>query len=146
MAKCLYSGDKPLGIVQSNAEDVEYSSGVSVKDKIDSLITYSSTEKVVGEWIDGKPIYQKTVNFGALPDNTTKAVSHGISNISKVVSIEGWATNGSDFFSLSYYNPLASNYSAGVYATYSDVIIKTGGNLTPYTTCYVTLKYTKTTD
>ena len=37
MAECLYYGDKPIGIVQSKAEDVEYSSGVSVKDKIDVL-------------------------------------------------------------------------------------------------------------
>jgi hypothetical protein len=35
MAKCLYSGDKPLGIVQSNAEDVAYDSNTSVKEKID---------------------------------------------------------------------------------------------------------------
>ena len=37
MPKCLYSGDKPLGLVQSNAEDVEYSTGVSVKEAIDGV-------------------------------------------------------------------------------------------------------------
>lgn len=37
MAECLYYGDKPIGLIQSNAEDVEYSTGVSVKDKIDEL-------------------------------------------------------------------------------------------------------------
>jgi len=37
MAECLYYGDKPIGLIQSNAEDVEYSTGVSVKDKIDSM-------------------------------------------------------------------------------------------------------------
>lgn len=38
MAECLYYGDKPIGLIQSNAEDVEYSTGVSVKDKIDDII------------------------------------------------------------------------------------------------------------
>ena len=38
MAECLYYGDKPIGLVQSNAEDVEYAEGVSVKDKIDENI------------------------------------------------------------------------------------------------------------
>jgi len=51
MAKCLYSGDKPLGIVQSNAEDVEYSSGVSVKDKIDGLTATISDTLVAGDKI-----------------------------------------------------------------------------------------------
>ena len=37
MAECLYYGDKPIGLIQSNADDVEYSTGVSVKDKIDEL-------------------------------------------------------------------------------------------------------------
>ena len=36
---------------------------------------YSTTEKIVGTWIDGKPIYQKTVFFGGLPNNTTKQVN-----------------------------------------------------------------------
>ena len=39
MAKCLYSGDKPLGIVQSNAEDVAYEGNTSVKEKIDEVNT-----------------------------------------------------------------------------------------------------------
>lgn len=32
---------------------------------------YSTSEEVVGTWINGKPIYQKTVPIGALPNNTT---------------------------------------------------------------------------
>ena len=40
MAKCLYSGDKPLGIVQSNAEDVAYEGNTSVKEKIESVASY----------------------------------------------------------------------------------------------------------
>ena len=31
-------------------------------------------------WIDGKPIYRKVIDFGALPDTTTKSVLHGIEN------------------------------------------------------------------
>lgn len=41
MAKCLYSGDKPLGIVQSNAEDVAYDSNTSVKEAIDGVVVKS---------------------------------------------------------------------------------------------------------
>ena len=33
---------------------------------INSLNTYSSTEQRIGTWIDGKPIYRKVIDFGAL--------------------------------------------------------------------------------
>ena len=34
--------------------------------------SYSTSEKFTGEyWIDGRPIYQKVINFGALPNGTT---------------------------------------------------------------------------
>lgn len=56
---------------------------------------YSTTEKIVGTWIDGKPIYQKTIDFGTLPNNTTKSVNHNISNIDTIVNIFGISKNSS---------------------------------------------------
>ena len=47
MAECLYYGDKPIGLIQSNADDVEYSTGVSVKDKIDDVVVDLSGYKHV---------------------------------------------------------------------------------------------------
>jgi hypothetical protein len=35
---------------------------------------YSSDERVVGEWIDGKPLYQKTIVTTAGPDSSEKAL------------------------------------------------------------------------
>ena len=32
-------------------------------------------------WVDGSPIYKKTVNFGVLPNNTSKQVAHNIQNV-----------------------------------------------------------------
>ena len=45
---------------------------------------YTTTETRIGTWIDGKPLYRKTINFGNLPNNDTKYVAHNVSNISKV--------------------------------------------------------------
>ena len=47
--------------------------------------------KTRGPVIDGKPLYQKTVDCGALPSNTLKDVAHNISNIKFVVDIKGVA-------------------------------------------------------
>ena len=50
------------------------------------VCTYSTTETVVGEY-NGKPLYRKIVNFGALPNNTTKEVTHNIPNINIITRI-----------------------------------------------------------
>ena len=45
---------------------------------------YSTSEKMIGTWVDGSPLYQKTIEFGALPNAAEKSVAHGISNISQI--------------------------------------------------------------
>ena len=47
---------------------------------------YSTTEQVVGTWINGKPLYEKTIDYGNNVnvgyDNTVHTeILHGISNI-----------------------------------------------------------------
>ena len=48
--KCLYSGDKPLGIVQSNAEDVAYDSNTSVKEAIDGVSVLKINANTYSTW------------------------------------------------------------------------------------------------
>ena len=147
MANCLYSGDKPLGIVQSNAEDVAYDSNTSVKEKIDDIADYSETEKVIGKWIDGKPLYQKTISFGGLPNATTKSVAHNISNLKKIVNFNGYATDNSNFIPIPYiYQSSGNMVGIQIYANATNVVIRTMLNDSGFTECYITLKYTKTTD
>lgn len=60
-------------------------------------INYSTSEQNTGQkWIDGKDIYQITVDFGALPNNTTKDVTcTGMgTNVSEVIEITGLAKTG----------------------------------------------------
>ena len=54
-------------------------------------IAYSTQEVATADkWINGKTIYRKTINFGALPNATTKNVAHGISNLSQIIKYEGF--------------------------------------------------------
>ena len=130
-----------------SANDVEYSTGVSVEDKIDTISSYSTTEKVVGTWINGKPLYQSIVSCGALPNNTTKVTAHGITGISKVVDITGYAFNGNDSIPIPYFNAQNANVKVGLYANASNIIINSGSvDMSSYSESYVTLRYTKTTD
>lgn len=52
-------------------------------------VSYSTAEQDTGlKWIDGKDIYQKTIEFGTMPVNEEKDVAHGISNLAFLVDIE----------------------------------------------------------
>lgn len=116
-------------------------SAVAIGDDTD----YSTTEKIVGTWIDGSPIYQKTIDFGALPNNTTKNVAHGISDISTVINITGYSKNTSNKCRNLPFVLESTNVSGQcrLEADTTNVIITTSGNLTSWTETYVTMQYTK---
>lgn len=115
-------------------------------------IDYSTEEQWTGKyWIDGKKIYQKTVDYGALPNATIKDVSVGYTgNQIKPIDIKGIATRSSDNMTISLprSNPTAANsisadvidYSGNLYIRITDAGDYSGFN------GYITLEYTKTTD
>ena len=107
--------------------------------------TYSTTEARDGTFIDGSPIYKKTINFGSLPNATTKDVAHNISNIDKIIKIEGIASSTGDGRSIMLplvYDSGNTNYNAELSVTPTDIRVKTTADRSGYT-AYVTLWYTK---
>ena len=55
---------------------------------------FSANEIPTGaRWIDGKQIYRKVIDIGALPNNATKSVNHGIVGLGQVVRLWGIAVN-----------------------------------------------------
>lgn len=113
---------------------------------LDERGIYSTTEKVVGTWL-GKPIYRKVINFGALPDTSSKSVNHNISNLGGVRNLYGMCYRSLDglFFPLpSASTTLANNIQVTINGL--SVIITTGIDRTNIQTCYVIVEYTKTTD
>jgi hypothetical protein len=113
--------------------------------KISSAFTdYSTTEQNTGRlWIDGKTIYRKEINLGSLPNATPGSIAHGISNLSTVVSLSGFATNGTVFLPLplARYNNFASQI--GLFANTTNIVVEPGNDRTAYTG-YVVIEYTKT--
>lgn len=111
---------------------------------LDPSAMSTSIERIIGYWIDGKPIYRKVVNCGAGPNATTKNIAHGVS-IDTLVNMYGIAKSSA-----------GAGRSFPVYptATASTNIIGTlrlaGSDLIWYTTYnassetgYVVLEYTK---
>lgn len=103
---------------------------------------FESGEVRIGRWIDAKPIYRKVINFGALPNNTTKNVAHGISNIGDVVKFEGVMASGN------YRYPIPQTTSGGrvsIWLGGNNVSIQTTADFSSYS-AKVVLEYTKSTD
>ena len=60
-------------------------------------VHYSTDEQVVGTWIDGKTLYEKTVvSTSALNQGTTNQIDLGTTNVKDFVSVEGFASYGSN--------------------------------------------------
>lgn len=122
---------------------------VTVKNFVDERVIRAesySTEEVWtgGYWYDGKKIYKKVVDCGALPNNTTKNVAHNIANISWIVTYSGMASDGNEWLQLpaSYY----STSAVGLSVDRTNISLRPYSNRTTYTSTFVTIEYTKTTD
>ena len=104
------------------------------------IMDYSTSEINTGaKWIDDSAIYKKTINFGALPNASTKAVAHNISGLSTIVNIEGVVLSGNVYQPLNFYDG-ASIRVAYVGATTVNFYTT---NDQSGATAYITLYYTK---
>lgn len=106
---------------------------------------YSTSEVDTGyTWINGVHIYKKTIDFGALPNATTKSVAHNISNLSAVIKIEGVCSYSGSWATV----PLMFNSSSALFNTdfYVDgtYLNASSGQNVSDRTAYITLYYTKT--
>lgn len=108
-------------------------------------INYSTTEQVIGTWVDGKPLYQKTYDFGALPNNATKTLSSGLAD-ANVVRMEGIAISGNGFTTTIPHPEIGGNGDIQIdFLATKEIRILTNTDYSGFTG-YVTLQYTKITD
>ena len=106
-------------------------------------VDYSLDEQNTGlKWIDGNDIYQKTVDFGALPNSTLKQVNHNISNIENICKIES-IMNYSGLIYGEILPPVEANKGFRLCVRQNTVDVTTNSNWSGYT-AYVTIYYTKT--
>ena len=103
-------------------------------------VDYSAAEQDTGiRWLDGKKIYWKTVNTGALVNNGNKTVAHGVASFSALVQAYGWASNGSHSIVLPW--PISPT---GVFVDATNVNVSCGAGMSVYGSSSVTIFYTCT--
>lgn len=115
--------------------------------KVDATtLGFGISETFTGQYLNSKPIYQKMISAGALPNNTTKSISTGITGADYVwVDMENsFAFNSGASYPIPYVDPRAMANSIGVRITSNGatVIVSTGANWSTYSGS-ITLRYTK---
>lgn len=115
--------------------------------KVDATtLGFEIPESFTGQYLNSAPIYQKMINIGVLPNNTTKSVSTGISNANYIwIDTENSFTfSGGASYPIPYVDPkaVANSISVRITGYGASIIVSTGTNWSSYAGI-VTLKYTK---
>ena len=115
--------------------------------KVDATtLGFGVSETFTGQYLNSKPIYQKMISVGALPNNTTKSISTGITGADYIwVDMENsFAFNSGASYPIPYVDPKTVANSIGVRITNNGatVTVSTGTNWSTYSGG-ITLRYTK---
>ena len=111
--------------------------------QLSPIPSFSFTEHKLGKkWVDGKDIYEKIIDFGNLPNSTSKNVEHNIENIDKIISITGIAMSSADTIPMPIV-AIMSRWGCEMGANDTIVGITTGEDRSEYY-AYITIQYTKT--
>lgn len=117
---------------------------------INELFAYSSTEKKVGTWINGKPLYRKVITTS---ENITngKTIPHNIANVDMIYAEKAFTYNSSG---TCYPLPI-DLYGSGTtsntdrlsfYVDRTNIVFKADSNYGGGWAKIIVLEYTKTTD
>lgn len=107
-------------------------------------VSYSTEEQDTGlTWIDGKKIYQKTVEFGTLPNASSKEVAHDIVGFETIWIKEFICVGSNDYYTiLPYVLMSAGTHGGELYLHDGKIHVTVDGNFSSYTG-YCTICYTK---
>ena len=124
-------------------EGVSHNTTIRIFDLLNNKHTYSTEEKVVGKWIDGKPIYEKTFSSITITNNTDNFVSDNFGD-------KALRHFQIDFNGISNNLTSSNNYSDTLFINTSNQLMyyisRTGSWWNGLNTANITVQYTKTTD
>lgn len=119
--------------------------------KYGSETDYSTTEKIVGTWIDGKPLYQKT--FTGTKTISTSESTLGVS-LDSTCDITDWKgvvignASNKRLYKFGYFNTAANISGGSIISAYPEnniFYVRATASFTD-ATYWLTVQYTKTTD
>lgn len=134
-----------LRTIYKTIATLQYTKTTDTAMEIGSDTDYSTTEKIVGTWIDGKPLYQKVITGVTL--SNAQITSFGISNIKEQVFcklIKAKKNSDNNWYRNTYYAG-ANDFLSLLPQESGGVFVIIGGNIN-YTDASFVVQYTKTTD
>lgn len=139
---------KPHRLTQAELADImsPLPSAFDMSGVSSDAYNFSTSEKVIGTWTDGKPLYQKVISCGALPNSVRKDVAHNISNMETYFIKNAFAYKSAASCLINLYDLDYPTYSIKISFTPTYIQILTKEDMSSYTNSYAVVCYTKTTD
>lgn len=110
-------------------------------------LVYSQNEIDTGKiWIDGKKIYRKVIDCGALPNNSIKRIPINIANINEIIDLIVTASSTIDKLTLSLPFINIDGATVTAYKQEDEIILGANVDVSYYEKCFAVLEYTKTTN
>lgn len=132
--KVLNSGESIVGVPKFDDQ------GRLITQKPD----FATSETQVGSnWIDGRPIYRKVVDFGALPNADSKTVAHGITGIQDVADLRFIIKGAGSDWRLVPYVSLAGDVDIAMSMDGTNIYVDTESDWSSFTG-KVVIDYTRT--
>lgn len=118
---------------------------------VTSEIVYSTEERVIGRWVDNKPLYQKTIQLTNKPSaNTNTPVDVSDLSVDMMIKIEGVLLTSYDN-NILHFAPDYTDKGDYILRTYystdqQSIMLYFPATSAGFKWCYITVQYTKTTD
>ncbi len=86
----IYDENDKIDVTTMTNRDNKFPTSLAVYNAIIENNIFSQTERRVGTWINGKPLYRKVVSIPAQTVTASLDIAHGISNLGYVVNAHGY--------------------------------------------------------
>lgn len=103
---------------------------------------YSLEEHLIGTWVDGKPLYQKSIDCGVL-DSGAITIPHGITDFNQLIYLGNPIVNDTEFTILSFVNENGDHETVSFTIDNENIIIHSSSPTSTSVPIMVTLQYTK---
>lgn len=131
--------DTPINSSNLNQLQTNVENEINV---LNNKFDYSTTEQIIGTWIDGKTLYRKVYDCGAMPAGSKKEIPTGLTNVN-YIDWEGIALHPSSGKAFPYKMAVSGeSYGAKVGISDNKIVINTVINISEWIG-YVTILYTK---
>ena len=116
--------------------------GSELNSNLENSLSVSYNELECGTWVNGLKMYKKTISTGSLPDNRTAKIAHKISNINRIIRLDGVAIISDNSVTIPIPYVARNNMDIQISADKTNITISTFSNRSDYYG-YITLFYTK---